>query len=141
MTLELSKILSRDSQLAGKIGSLKEQFAKLNEDSARLSVKKAGLSEAMGGEESTKKIIANKSQFPGVVGMVAELGDVDDKYALALEIAAGNKVKNIVVDTDQTASACIRYLKENRLGTATFIPINKIKVPFGCQVYINDILF
>jgi len=46
---------------------------------------------------------------------------------LALEIAAGSRINSIVVDSDSTASKCIQELKNSRLGTATFLPLNKIK--------------
>ena len=139
LTLEVSKIISKDSQIAARLGAARERSIKLNEDYGRLAAKRASVTEALGSDEAGQKILSNKTKFPGVVGMVAELGDVDEKYALALEIAAGNKVKNIVVDSDQTASACINYLKQNRFGTATFIPINKIK-PSGDVDDVKDVL-
>jgi chromosome segregation protein len=63
----------------------------------------------------------------GVFGTVARLGKVPSEYTTALNIAAGGRLQNIVVDTDQTASDAIRYLKEKRLGRITFLPLNKIK--------------
>ena len=54
------------------------------------------------------------------------MGNVDSKYALALEIAAGPKIKSIVVEDDKTASECIPYLKDNKLGVVTFLPLNKL---------------
>jgi chromosome segregation protein len=46
---------------------------------------------------------------------------------MALQTAAGQRIKSIVVDDDKTASNCIKHLKNNKLGTATFLPLNKIK--------------
>ncbi len=65
--------------------------------------------------------------LPGVRGIIAELGRVDPKYALALEIAAGSRMRNIVVDTDADAARAIAYLKEQGSGRATFLPLNKMK--------------
>ncbi len=47
----------------------------------------------------------------------------------ALNIAAGNKLQFVVCDDDQIAADAIRYLKEERLGRATFLPLNKLKPP------------
>lgn len=67
------------------------------------------------------------AQLPGVRGVIAELGQVDPRYATALEIAAGPRMRNIVVDTDADAARAIAYLKENTVGRATFLPLNKMK--------------
>ena len=62
------------------------------------------------------------AQLEGVRGVVAELGRVDPRYATALEIAAGPRLRNIVVNTDGDAARAIAYLKENNTGRATFLP-------------------
>ncbi|MBN2881503.1 chromosome segregation protein SMC [Candidatus Woesearchaeota archaeon] len=129
ITLELSKVISNDSKLAAKLGSAREHSLKVNEDYARLTAKRASLNESVKGNEAVQKILDQKSKFSGVVGLVSELGDVDEQYALALEMAAGNKTKHIVVENDFVAAECIRYLKETRSGSATFIPINKVRAP------------
>jgi chromosome segregation protein len=64
----------------------------------------------------------------GVHGTVAQLATVDAEYQLALEMALGGRIQNIVVDDDQVAQTGIRHLQNNRLGRATFLPLNKIKV-------------
>ncbi len=69
----------------------------------------------------------NTRELPGIYGTIAELGKVDDRYATALEVAAGNRLQNIVVDNDEDASRCIYYLKDMRKGTATFLPLNKMR--------------
>lgn len=69
----------------------------------------------------------NTRELPGIYGTVAELGKVDDRYSTALEVAAGNRLQNIVVDNDEDASRCIYYLKDLRRGTATFLPLNKMR--------------
>ena len=67
------------------------------------------------------------AQLPGVRGVVAELGKVDPRYTTALEIAAGPRLRNIVVDTDADAAHAIAYLKEQNVGRATLLPLNKMK--------------
>lgn len=68
-----------------------------------------------------------RSGMGGVHGTVAQLGDVNQEYALAMEIALGGRIQNIVVDDDQVASEGIRMLQESRAGRATFLPLNKIQ--------------
>lgn len=69
------------------------------------------------------------AQLPGVYGLVAQLGRVEPRYQLALEIAAGGRLGNIVVENDEIAAAAIKLLKQNRAGRATFLPLNKIRPP------------
>ncbi len=71
---------------------------------------------------------AKKSkELPGIYGTIAELGKVDKKYSIALEIAAGARMQSVVVDTDEDAARAISYLKEKRLGRVTFLPLNKME--------------
>lgn len=67
------------------------------------------------------------ANIPGVHGTLGQLGRVDDKYAMALEIAIGGRMGHIVVEDDEVAQRCIEYLKQNRAGRATFVPLNKIQ--------------
>lgn len=65
----------------------------------------------------------------GVHGTLAQLGEVEDAYAHALEIAAGGKLRNLVVDDDGVAARGIELLKTQRAGRATFLPLNKLQPP------------
>ena len=62
-----------------------------------------------------------------VFGTVASLVSTEEKYEYAIEIALGGYLQNIVVDTDESATRVVNYLKENSLGRATFLPINSLK--------------
>jgi len=68
-----------------------------------------------------------QTQIPGVHGLVASLGQVDSRYQLALEIAAGSRLGNMVVEDDNVAAQAIALLKQKRAGRATFLPLNKIR--------------
>lgn len=69
------------------------------------------------------------SGITGMCGLVAQLGRVDPNYQLALEIAAGGRLGNLVVEDDGVAAAAIELLKQRRAGRATFLPLNKIRAP------------
>ncbi len=70
--------------------------------------------------------IIQDAKIPGIHGLVAQLGTVDPAYQLALEIAAGARLGNLVVDDDGVAARAIELLKQKRGGRATFLPLNKI---------------
>jgi chromosome segregation protein len=79
--------------------------------------------EVQGTRASQVVIEANMS---GVYGLVAQLGLVEPRYQLALEICAGGRLGNLVVDNDEVASEAIALLKRERAGRATFLPLNKL---------------
>jgi chromosome segregation protein len=79
------------------------------------------------GTYATKIIL--QSDLPAVCGLVAQLGQVEPIYQLALEIAAGGRLGFIVVEDETVASAGIQLLKQQRAGRATFLPLNKIQAP------------
>ncbi|MDD4127308.1 MAG: chromosome segregation protein SMC [Methanomicrobium sp.] len=63
----------------------------------------------------------------GVYGTVGQIGKAPSEYATALNIAAGGRIRNVVCESDKVAADGIRYLKDNRLGRATFLPLNKLR--------------
>ncbi|MDF2387966.1 chromosome segregation protein SMC [Nostoc ellipsosporum NOK] len=79
------------------------------------------------GTQASKVIL--QSGMPGVCGLVVQLGRVEPRFQLALEIAAGGRLGHIVVEDDGIAAAGIELLKQKRAGRATFLPLNKISAP------------
>ncbi len=73
--------------------------------------------------------VLDRAQLSGMHGLVAQLGRVDPRYQLALEIAAGARLSYLVVEDDRVAAAGIQILKQQRAGRATFLPLNKIRAP------------
>lgn len=81
------------------------------------------------GQSAVREILKlrDDKKIKGIYGTVSELGKTDLKYALALEISAGNRANYIIVDNDEVAAKCINFLKNSRIGRASFLPLNKIK--------------
>jgi len=79
--------------------------------------------------ESGGRAIEAVMAMDHVHGTIAELGKAPAEYSTALNIAAGNKLQFVVCDDDQVAADAIRYLKAERLGRVTFLPLNKLKPP------------
>ncbi|MEG4341713.1 chromosome segregation protein SMC [Microcoleus sp. A003_D6] len=98
----------------------------------KLEVQFQALQEATG--TFTAKIVA-QSGIGGVCGLVAQLGRVEPRYQLALEIAAGGRMGNMVVEDDSVAAAAIELLKQKRAGRMTFLPLNKIR---GGRYSVNE---
>ena len=62
----------------------------------------------------------------GIHGTIAELAEVDKDYETALTVAAGQRMQSIVVEDDECASKAIQYIKSEKLGRATFLPMSKM---------------
>ncbi len=126
-TLRLNQLLDQDSSFASQLSNARKKLTELQEQYAKLNAKSMSIQAGVSANEAIRSILENKKKFKGVYGTIAELGQVNKKYALALEVTAGNRMQNIVVEDDKTAAECIDYLKSNKLGTASFIPLNKIR--------------
>jgi chromosome segregation protein len=79
--------------------------------------------------ESGGRAIEAVMAMEHVHGTIADLGKAPAEYSTSLNIAAGNKLQFVVCDNDQVAADAIRFLKEERLGRVTFLPLNKLKPP------------
>ena len=75
---------------------------------------------------SVKKIMENRDQFPGICGVVADIISSDKKYETAVETALGASIQHIVTEDEKTAKDVIEYLKKEKAGRATFLPITSI---------------
>ena len=73
-----------------------------------------------------------------IVGVVASLMTVPKQYETAIEMALGSQVQNIVTENEDTAKLLIKYLKDNSLGRATFLPITSMRAR-NLNNYLNEI--
>ncbi|MCH5584973.1 chromosome segregation protein SMC [Shimazuella sp. AN120528] len=76
--------------------------------------------------QGVKAVLENRS-LTGIIGAVAELIQVPKKVEVAMETALGGALQHVVVEDEAAARSAISFLKEKRLGRATFLPINVIK--------------
>ena len=78
---------------------------------------------------SVKSVInaTRHGKISGIEGTVADVIKMDKRYTVAIEIALGAALQNIIVNNEETAKRCIRYLKETGGGRATFLPLTSIK--------------
>ena len=75
---------------------------------------------------SIRRVMEQKNHVPGIRGVVADIIHVEKNYEIAIETALGGSIQNIVTDNEQTAKQMIEFLKKNRYGRATFLPLNSI---------------
>ena len=76
--------------------------------------------------QSIKKVMEKKGNNSKVVGVVADIISVDKEYETAIETALGASIQNIVTEDENTAKEMIAYLRTNKLGRATFLPITGV---------------
>ncbi len=126
-TLKLNQCLDQDSSFASQLANARKKLVELQEKEAKLNAKTLTVQAGLANNKALQSILSNKKKFDGVYGTVAELGQATKKYAEALEAAAGGRMQHLIVDSDKTAAECINYLKTNKLGSASFIPLNKIR--------------
>jgi chromosome segregation protein len=126
-TKDLNLKLDEASALAAKIIETEKSIHAEREELSKLKARNEGIQETLFANIAVKKILEQKSKFGKIHGTVAELGEVPSKYAAALEVAAGARMQSIVTETDEVAAKCITYLKSNKLGRASFLPLSKLK--------------
>ena len=80
---------------------------------------------------SIKRVMEQKEKQPGIQGVVADIIKVDKKYETAVETALGGSIQNIVTDNENTAKNLIQYLKTNKFGRATFLPLTTVNARGG----------
>lgn len=76
---------------------------------------------------SIRRVMEEKERNNKIVGVVADIIKVEKEYETAVETALGGNIQNIVTEDEGTAKALIEYLKKNRFGRATFLPLTSIK--------------
>ena len=67
-----------------------------------------------------------RDRVKGIHGVVADIISTEKKYEVAVETALGGSIQNIVTDSEQTAKQLIEYLKKNKYGRATFLPLTSV---------------
>ena len=127
-----------------KIAALQQTIAKKNEqlrigqtafhrEQSRLESLKNITERYDGYGNSIRKVMEKKEQEKGLLGVVADLIKVDKAYEIAVETALGGSIQNIVTDNEETAKRMITFLKQNKFGRATFLPLTSINGTAGIR--------
>ncbi|MDK2795854.1 MAG: chromosome segregation protein [Archaeoglobaceae archaeon] len=120
-------------ELDKKLFSLRSKLSDVEEESKKKEVELAKIKAKISTLQSYSKPVETilnakeRRELAGVFGTVAQLGEVDEKFANAIESAIGGALQYIVVETEDDAVEAIKYLKMLQAGRASFIPLRKIR--------------
>lgn len=120
---DLANLRVENSRLTKQLSVNQEKYHKLK---SNLETLKNITERYEGYGNSIKKVMELKENKKGIIGVVADIIKVDKKYEVAIETALGGNIQNIVTDTETTAKDTIEYLKKNRFGRATFLPLSSM---------------
>ena len=118
----------RESELEKQEVDLNNAYRRIDEEYKALQAEKKVSDRMNQGSMAVEAILAlrNRGEMPGIHGTIQELATVDAGFETALSVAAGGKMQAVVVDDDQVAADAIAYLKKERLGRVTFLPLTKM---------------
>ena len=105
---------------------LEQAIAKYHKEQSRLESLKNIAERYDGYGNSIRRVMEQKAQHKGILGVVSDLIQVEKKYEVAIETALGGNIQNIVTEDEETAKKMISYLKQNRYGRATFLPLTSV---------------
>ncbi|HNY88573.1 MAG TPA: chromosome segregation protein SMC [Methanoregulaceae archaeon] len=118
------QISSSEASLFAKRASLertRDELRTIEQEAVRLEAQQQAR-----GEPASRALEAVLA-MDGVYGTIAQLGKAPPEYTTALNVAAGAKLHYVVVEDDGVATSAIRYLKDQKLGRLTFLPLSKLK--------------
>jgi len=137
VSLEIIDLKKKEEELTGKEkewrDKLRENGRKLEENQTAFHKQQSRLESLKniaerydGYGNSIRKVMEQKASNPGLLGVVSDLIQVEKKYETAIETALGGNIQNIVTEDESTAKKMIGFLKQNRLGRATFLPLTSV---------------
>lgn len=140
----ISDCVSENKEYEEKIADLQRDIAEKNEqlrigqkafhrEASRLESLKNITERYDGYGNSIRKVMEKKEQEKGLLGVVADLIKVEKTYEIAVETALGGSIQNIVTDNEETAKRMIAFLKQNKFGRATFLPLTGINGTAGIR--------
>ena len=133
----VSQIEVEENELAGEIEKKEKKQASLLEKKRQKREALSGITSRLnlleeqdaalsGYYRGVKELMQARSSLPGILGPVAELISVDEDYLPAVEAALGSGMQYLVAGTENNVHDAIRYLKDNKGGWATFLPLDII---------------
>ncbi len=139
---EIIELSEENSRYEEKIAVLQKQLTKQTEqfrigqtayhrEESRLESLKNITERYDGYGNSIRKVMDQRNREKGILGVVADIIKVAKDYEIAIETALGGNIQNIVTADEETAKRMIQFLKKNRFGRATFLPLTSIRAYSG----------
>ena len=127
---ELFQLRAKEAALTEKAAALGKEVFELNRRYTALDARLKVRGEAGGGNpfSAVEFLLSqrNLGRVAGIRGTVSELARIDGDYETALHVAAGGRFQALVVETDQVAEECVKLLRQEKRGRATFLPLNRM---------------
>ena len=124
-TLEdsIAKLQGEISEKTNNIQTLQTSY---HREASRLESLKNMTERYEGYGNSIRRVMEKKEQNPGILGVVADIVKAPKEYEVAIETALGGSIQNIVTADEDVAKKMIAYLKQNKFGRATFLPLTSM---------------
>ncbi len=129
MRQEIEELSLERTALRGEIATLESGLVRLRSELTTFHVT---------GFQAVQAVLEAREDIGGVEGVVAQLGDVEKRYQVALDVAAGGRLASLVVDDVDAAKRAVEYLRQGRFGVATFLPLTKIRSS-DVPAYVRDL--
>lgn len=140
----IERLLTESSDYGEKVNKIQEELAQQNRkvelgqtayhrEASRLETLINITERYDGYGNGIRRVMEQRGKEPGILGVVADLIKVDKSYETAIETALGGSIQNVVTDNEDTAKRMIAFLKKNRFGRATFLPLNAVSRKGGFQ--------
>lgn len=137
VTAEINSLCDRNDGYETELSAYQEKLNELNRnldagqqafhrESSRLESLKNITERYDGYGNSIRRVMEQKGREPGLLGVVADIIKVEKTYEIAIETALGGSIQNIVTEDEETAKRMIDFLKRNKYGRATFLPLTSI---------------
>lgn len=138
----LKALAEAQDSSTGRIGELESEVSRLTRnlnlkqqeyraDDTKLESLKNLAERYDGYGNSIRRVMEVRSRVRGIHGVVADIITTQKEYETAIETALGGSIQNIVTDSETTAKQLIEYLKKNKYGRATFLPLTSVGVKGG----------
>lgn len=128
---ELEEVQTKGKTVQTKLTNEQPKMYQLMNQVQQLKARQKSLQEIkenyFGFYQGVRLVLQHKQQLSGIVGAVAELIDVPSSFTLAIETALGGAAQHVIVENEHDARQAITYLKKQRGGRATFLPLTTIK--------------
>ncbi|ASP27964.1 chromosome condensation and segregation SMC ATPase [Spiroplasma corruscae] len=128
--LQIDNLSSERYKLNNELEALNKNINKIEIQLENLQAKKSSLDNLFDG---VKNILENKNILPGIEGTVSDFIKVNKDHEHAISTALQNNLQNIIVKNTSNVKNAIEFLKNNKGGYATFLPLDTLKAN-----YIND---
>ena len=143
--LDVQKMRQQETEMSNHLDAVDRKIQSLNRSITEIKSRigrKREQKEVYGSNlNATDEILKLKEtrKIEGIIGKFSDLGKTKKEYSVALEVAAGARMKNIVVEDSDVARECVNHLKRMKMGRLTFLPLNDLYPRFDPERYSSNL--